>query len=367
MRRYFSLVCILELCIYCSVFFSSCQKEYSYEGGNFPVNETAIYALVNHNDSCTGNIISGKYYKGVQLSQVNAVQLLVDVSTTGSYNLSTSTINGFHFFAAGNFTNIGRQLITLFAVGTPKETGNFDFTPLAASSCSFRINVVTQPPLLGAFNLSGDPGNCSNLKIVGYYISGMALQASNTVIATVDVGSVGAYSLSTDTLDGISFSASGIFTKTGVQSVTLEGAGTPVFARNLTFAIVGGSSKCSFSLAVIDPYPLATYVLESGFGSASPCIYTVNGLYKSNGLLTSVNSVTMNVYVTVPGNFTIVTDTINGLIFSFSGTFINKGSQKVTLAGAGIPVSSGVYTFTPQIVGPHPLGGESCAFTIDVL
>ncbi len=291
---------------------------------------------------------------------------MVDVSKTGAYNLSTGTADGFHFFGTGNFTDTGKQSIVLSAVGTPSATGNFNFKPVVDSSCSFAITVTIQPPLLSTFTLAGAPDICTNPVIVGNYTPGMTLQASNTVTVNVNVTGLGNYSLSTDTINGISFSASGSFTKTGNQIVILKGAGTPVAARYLSFTIQDGSTKCSFALPVIDPEPLATYVLESGFGNPNPCIYTVQGSYKSNIMLSGTNTLAMRVYITVPGNFTVATNTVNGMIFSYSGTFTTMGSQLITLTGSGTPVNSGKYTFIPQIIGPHPLGGESCAFEINV-
>lgn len=360
---YFSL---LLLCICNTIFFSSCQKEYSYEGGNVTATQTAIYKLVNSNGSCYVADVAGDYYKDVALSQGNSVQLLVDVSKPGSYSFSSNTASGFKFFATGNFTDTGRQSITLSASGTPSSIGNFNFKPVIDSSCAFAITVAIQPPVLGIFTLAGAPDICTNPAIIGHFTPGRALQASNTVTVSVNVTSAGAYSLSTDTLDGISFSAAGSFTKTGNQTVILKGAGTPFVARYLSFSIQGGNAKCSFSLPVIDPEPLATYVLESGFGNPNPCIYTVQGSYNSSIMLSGANTLTMRVYVNVPGNFTVATNTINGMIFSYSGTFTTMGSQLITLTGSGTPVSAGKYTFIPQIVGPHPLGGQSCAFDIDV-
>jgi len=54
------------------------------------------------------------------------------------------------------------------------------------------------------------------------------------------------------------------------------------------------------------------------------------------------------------------------MTFSYSGVFTSPGAQVVILKGSGTPMTAGTYTFIPQIVGPHPLGGETCAFNIEV-
>jgi hypothetical protein len=89
-------------------------------------------------------------------------------------------------------------------------------------------------------------------------------------------------------------------------------------------------------------------------------------MYNSGTPLTSVNTITVSVFVTDPGSFAISTDTVNGMIFSYQGTFVAVGAQNVLLTGSGTPVSAGTFTFTPQIIGPHPIGGETCTADIDV-
>jgi hypothetical protein len=183
----------------------------------------------------------------------------------------------------------------------------------------------------------------------------------------VNVTSVGDYSIATDTLDGISFSKSGTFSSTGIQQVVLDGTGVPDFPRNLLFTISAGISTCSFNLTVRTPEPLATYVLESNFGTPNPCnSYTVNGNYLSNTPLNNNNTVSIKVFVTIIGNFTIATNTTNGMTFSYTGAFISAGSQYVILQGDGMPAAQGIAEFRPEIVGPAPLGGNGCAFYVTV-
>ncbi|MEO7049847.1 MAG: hypothetical protein ABI091_31375, partial [Ferruginibacter sp.] len=88
--------------------------------------------------------------------------------------------------------------------------------------------------------------------------------------------------------------------------------------------------------------------------------------YSTGISLNSVNVVTMRVYVTIVGNFTIATNSINGMQFSYSGTFTTTGSQDVVLKGEGNPDRKGSFTFSPNIVGPHPLGGQACSFVVQV-
>ena len=217
-----------------------------------------------------------------------------------------------------------------------------------------------------SFTLLGAPNNCHDADVNGTYVSGVRLQSSNTVDININVTVIGNYNLTTDTINGIWFSRSGTFTSTGDQIITLNGNGTPDLARNLIFTPLTGSSSCTFKITVANPEPLAVYVLESGSGNPNPCIETISGTYNSNTPLSGSNTVSIRVYVVYLGNFTIATNTVNGMTFSYTGRFTTIGAQDVMLYGSGTPFSRGTYTITPEIVGPYPLGGHACAFFITV-
>jgi len=224
------------------------------------------------------------------------------------------------------------------------------------------------PPTVvnASFTLTGAPNNCFDAYVNGTYVSGVLLSGSNTVNINVTVTAIGNYSLTTDTINGIWFSRSGTFTSTGNQIITLIGNGTPEFARNLIFTPLTSSSSCNFKVTIRDPAPLAVYVLESGYGNPNPCIQTISGTYTAGIPLTNSNMVSIRVYVAEKGNFTIATYTINGMTFSYTGVFSTTGSMDVILYGSGTPLNRGNFTFAPEIVGPHPIGGETCAFFIQV-
>lgn len=368
MNKLFSLFIASLFLLVCTIFFTTCKKEYSYEGGppNGNASGSAVFTLVGAGGNCTGSIVMGNYYVNTALDANDIVDLQVDVTKIGTYSVSTNSVNGFKFSASGTFTTTGVQTITLSGSGTPASAGNFNFTIPVGLGCSFTITVTATPIKMADFTLAGASNECTNANVKGIYISGKALAISNYVDVSVNVISVGAYTLSTDTIDGISFSASGTFTSLGIQIVSLPGSGTPDVPRNLTFTPITGSSHCTFNVTVVNPDPLATYVLESGFGNPSPCIYTVSGIYTAGIPLSNSNFVTIHVFVTVIGNYTIATNTINGITFSYTGAFTTTGAQLAQLNGISTPVTPGTYSFIPQIVGPHPLGGQACAFDIPV-
>jgi hypothetical protein len=368
MKQLLSLFCT-SLFFLTSIFFlTKCSKEYSYEGGliNGTTNGTAIFTFIGAGSVCTGNVLSGKYYAGTLLTPANTIQLQVNVATIGSYNVSTGSSDGFQFSGSGNFTDTGIQIITLKGIGTPTSEGTFTFTTPIGLGCSFNVPVLKPQVAIASFTLAGAPNACQNIEVDGNYLYGNTLTSANFVVVNVNVTAIGAYTISTDTIDGIYFSGSGTFTKTGAQTVNLIGTGTPQSPNNLTFTPKADSSNCTFNVSILTPQPAATYVLQSGFGNPNPCLYSVTGAYFSSTPLTRTNNVSILVYVTVVGNFSISTNTVNGMSFSYTGTFITLGAQNVILYGNGTPTAAGTFGFIPQIIGLAPLGGASCAFNVTV-
>lgn len=368
MNRHSTVRLALLLLMGCALFLSTCSKDYSYEGGPINGGTTGLakYWISNTAGNCAPATVSGKYFTGTQLTADNTVELEVNVSSVGTYILNTNMVNGIQFTASGFFTSTGTQNIILKGGGTPLAEGSFSFVSSDSSKCLFSL-VVTKPIIpIAQYTLAGSPGNCNDVLVQGTYTAGWRLDFANTATITVDVAAAGAYSIHTDTLNGISFSASGNFMYTGIQKVVLVGSGTPQNPRNLVFSPLGDSSTCMFTISVANRQPLATYVLESGGSATNPCIYAVSGNYKAGTPLSPDNTVSVSVYVTVPGNFTIATQTVNGIDFSYTGNFTSTGGQTVILQGNGTPTAKGTFSFTPAIVGPSPIGGAACSISIVV-
>jgi len=112
---------------------------------------------------------------------------------------------------------------------------------------AYGINTLTGP---GTFSI-GNGSSCSNITVNGSYFYGSILDASNAVTLDVDVTVAGAWSISTNTVNGYSFSGSGVFTSTGPNQVTLYASGTPVGAQTDEFTATSQSGgTCTFSVDV---------------------------------------------------------------------------------------------------------------------
>ena len=360
MKRLPSFLLLFGLVAISLLFIITCKKEYSYEGGR-----AADYTFIGSPDSCTGAIVYGVYYTGLPLD-FNSVEVGVWVQTPGNYDLATNQVDGFSFSGSGVFTDTGKQYIRLQPTGIPTAAGDFSLQIPGTKGCYFTVSVIDKPDAI--FALAGAPGACEQPLLQGTYQKGKAMTAANTVSLTINVTATGHYTAFTTRSNGITFSATGEFTTLGEQQLLLTAAGTPDNTDLSHFEILDNASICGFDVPVTNAEPVATYVLQSAYNNGG--FYctpgSVQGTYTAGTPLSSSNTLTVNAYVTVPGNYTIATTEINGMKFIYTGTFTTIGAQDVVLKGSGTPTGIGTFTFTPQIVGPAPLGGETCGLDVEV-
>lgn len=321
------------------------------------VGPSGSYTLGGSGSNCTGVTLSGIYMAGVPVAG-NTATVNVTVTTAGSYSMSTPVVNGISFSATGDFTTTGAQTVTLIASGTPTAAGTSNFLLSAnSSSCTFSVP-VTAAAGPAVFTLGGAGSSCTGFVSAGTYTSGMSLTAANTVTVNVNVTTVGAYALSTTLANGVTFSKLGIFTLTGPQTVTLTGSGTPTAAGAITHTLNAPSGNCSFTITYAGGAGPAAYTLSGAPGACTAAI--VAGTYNAGTALNATNTVTVQVNVTTVGAYTLSTNTVNGMTFSKTGSFITTGIQTVILNGSGTPAAAGASVLTPVI------GSSSCTFTVTV-
>lgn len=97
------------------------------------------------------------------------------------------------------------------------------------------------------YAFTGAPGSCVSPVVNGIYTVGTAVTAANSITVQVNVDTIGTYSITTGSANGISFSANGSFLTAGLQTITLNASGTPAAAGAYTFTI--GTAGCVFSVA----------------------------------------------------------------------------------------------------------------------
>jgi hypothetical protein len=220
-------------------------------GGGGGIN--AVYTLVAGGtpSNCASAVVNGTYTQNAPLTATNTVTASVNVSTIGAYTL-TATGGGMTFTSAGNFTTTGNQNVTLTGSGTPATSGANTVTFAAPNnSCNFTVNVAPAGGGAAVGVLAGAPGTCSPITVNGFYVESAATGSSNTVGVTVNVTTAGAYTISTNTVNGMSFSSSGNLTVGNNQVVNLAASGTPTTAGNQTYTVTFGSSSCTFTVQVL--------------------------------------------------------------------------------------------------------------------
>lgn len=205
-------------------------------------------------------------------------------------------------------------------------------------------------------------GDCLPKTIVGTYIAGKELGDTNYLFVTVDVRTDGNYNIKTNELNGYSFSASGIFTGTGLKQIRLIAKGKPVTMGTNDFAVSFDTSVCHIKITVTTVGgipPVAAFTLA---GSPSSCINAVvAGTYAKAASVDTSNKVTLGVNVTTAGTYSFSTNTVNGYKFSAAGTFTTTGIQRVVLVATGKPITNGTDNFT--VTG----GASFCSFPVTVL
>lgn len=95
-------------------------------------------------------------------------------------------------------------------------------------------------------------------------------------------------------------------------------------------------------------------VLGGAGGTCTPAV--VNGSF-TGGVAVTNQSVTISVSVTVPGNYTIATNTQDGINFSSSGFFTSTGIQNVILYAHGTALAEGNYNYS------FSYGNSTCSFS----
>jgi hypothetical protein len=296
-------------------------------------------ASVDFAISCGSLTTIGSYNIGVALTADNKLTLDVNVSNTGFWSMKTNTVNGYSFMGQGTFTTTGLQTVELLATGTPVASGTdlFNLTSnantVAGGSCN-AVPVVIAPV---AYTM-----NCAGATQSGVYMQNVALNSTNnTITLPINVTATGSTTISTNTVNGVSFSSGPIvLTKLGADTVVLKGSGTPTSGATTELTVTGtpgAGGECFYNLTIAKQPIAFTMTCNS---------ITTSGSYVPNVAMTSENSMAVPVNVTYVGDYSISTNTLNGISFSATGTFTSTGAQTITLKASGTPTAGGSYSYT---------------------
>jgi hypothetical protein len=329
-------------------FFTSCTKELSHENAGIP-SEGSLQSDVT--GDCLPKNVNGVYEAGKALTATNFIEVQVNVTKSGSYTITSDTLNGIYFRATGVFTSTGMTTISLKGNGTPVAAGVNTYTiSYAGTVCT--VAVTTLPAGAGGpaeFTMAGAPATCTSFNLSGTYTQGVALTGSgNNVVLNVNVTKIGTYDITTTASNGITFKGTGALLSLGTATITLTAQGTPVATGTTNIAVTIGASTCSFPVQVAGP---ATYTIDCASAF-------VDGDYEEGvALNASTNTIDIDVNVTVAGGYSI-TGTVNGMTFKDDGVFTSTGVQTITLEGSGTPAADGDFDL--------PLNGTTGSCTVEI-
>jgi hypothetical protein len=236
----------------------------------------AVFTLGNTAGNCTSTP-AGVYAQNFPTSTtLNYVDIGVTVTTAGTYNVTSTVVNGVKFSGSGNVT-LTSTTIRLYADGgTPTAQGNTAYPlTVGTSTCSFSINYLA-PIVPAVFTL-----NCGSATVAGTYQSGAIMNPlTNTITITALVGVSGAYSL-TATANGVTFAGIGTLTSSATpQNITLVATGTAgSTVGNVNYLISGNGTACTSPVVVpftAAPVTITGFIQANLNGSTTLTTFNVN-------------------------------------------------------------------------------------------
>lgn len=118
-------------------------------------------------------------------------------------------------------------------------------------SCKKEYSYEGGAPSSG-YLLKDSTNNCTLVTVAGNYTVSKNLTDSNFLEVQAHVSRAGSYFITSDTNNGYSFKASGVFKDTGRMSVHLPASGKPLIAGSNSFHIYYASSVCQVKVVVAD-------------------------------------------------------------------------------------------------------------------
>src|SRR4030095_5356012 len=204
-------------------------------------------------------------------------------------------------------------------------------------------------------------GDCLGSVVNGTYKKDTVLTSANYVEVKVDVVTGGSFVISSDTINGFYFRATGNFCYACGNTVCFKAIGKPLQSGTIFFTVTYDSSQCTFAITTLPGSGggTAAFTLAGAPNNCTPG--TTQGTYTIGTPTSRLNTATIQVNVTTAGTYSITTSAVNGVTFSASGTFASTGTQTVTLAASGTPTNTGSFNV------PVTAGSSTCSFSFIVV
>lgn len=194
---------------------------------------------IRYTVDCSTVSFTGVYKQDEPVTASHTAKLSVNITATGETLIKTNTVNGVYFTSGPlSFDQLGTREVVLTAVGTPLAAGTYQYLLETANgmeaTCPFNLEVIAQPV---SYTMS-----CQSVTTYGTFAPGVPMDATNRMMLSVDVQYPGPYTISTNTVNGVTFSATGTFDNIGTQNVVLLATGTPLAGGTHRYTITTDSS-----------------------------------------------------------------------------------------------------------------------------
>lgn len=290
------------------------------------ISDNAVIDFQGQPNTCSGAVLNGTSMQGLSFSSNNTATINISVVTPGNYSITTPMVNGVSYTASG-YANLGDNTIVLTGSGTPTLSGIYNYPVVFGNNtCTFSVNIAPAAPD-AVFSI---PSNC-NAVVHGLYDQDVPVDLSDYVTISVNVTTPGSYHISTDTVNGVFFANSGIFSAPGPQIVTLYASGTPQTAAPFSFNY-SLNNGCGFPISVTGDYIICN--IDSVFTTfnvnASAGFANINNILSIGGSqLSSSNNPSINIQLSTNSGG-LHTDSVNvntsGILLScdyFNATSVN--------------------------------------------
>lgn len=177
-------------------------------------------------------------------------------------------------------------------------------------------------------------GNCLPITVTGTYFNGVVVHDTNYVQITVNVATTGSYNIQSDRQNGFQFAGTGVFSGTGVQTVSLRASGTPLQIQSTNFTVTFDSASCSFSVNVLDSTGHSGGVTDSSSIGLNQWQFVANGHTYAGNITTADFSNLIGADLTLAGNMASNSaDTAFGITIQFPGSTLDTGSFATSAPG----------------------------------
>ncbi|UPZ17882.1 fibrobacter succinogenes major paralogous domain-containing protein [Flavobacterium humidisoli] len=336
---------------------------------------------------------------GVLNTGIGAVatqQITVTVTRKGSYNISTSAVNGVLFADSGFFDSIGDKVLNLTAYGIPTVAGTYTYTLNTTPSCSFGRTAVNGSLLVISSQPIAPAASCSakgvvNLSVTASGTTGIGYQWRRNGVALTDDAVISGAASSALKLTGPRTSDSGNYDVviSGDASSSITSAAVQVQINQSPVVVTAEQKIClpatanlTLSGVTLDSTPglaysyftdaAATSALSTP-GSVGTGTYYIKGTdsfgcFDIKPVTVSTNSVAVAAIgggaavVTVGNKTPAFTDATPGGTWSIAN---GTGSATIDSSGIVTGVSAGTVTVVYSVTNGGCISAASKSLTID--